>query len=211
MRDNQQVGSVAGAVRVRYRVASGSCLDCAGDVDGMLRRLDGVTEVQVLTTAGVVVVGHDGSVPAEKIQRAAARAGVGLEPATDRPTPAAASERVWWRQRSMLALAAAALLLAAGLVAEKLVQAEAAALGLYWATLVVGGIYPVIGAVRVLRSGRLTIGTLLVVGAAGAVALGVVEEAAMLVVVFSLGEVLEEYASSVSSPLCMVRQAFSLP
>jgi Cd2+/Zn2+-exporting ATPase len=46
-----------------------------------------------------------------------------------------------------------------------------------------------------LRSGRLTISTLVVVATVGAIGLGVLEEAALLVVVFSLGEVLEDYAA----------------
>lgn len=50
-------------------------------------------------------------------------------------------------------------------------------------------------ALQALRSRRLTISTLLVVASAGAVALGVFEEAALLVVVFSLGEILEDYAA----------------
>lgn len=46
-----------------------------------------------------------------------------------------------------------------------------------------------------LRARRLTISVLLVLAAGGAVALGVYSEAALLVVVFSLGNVLEAYVS----------------
>lgn len=50
-------------------------------------------------------------------------------------------------------------------------------------------------AVAVLRSRRLSIGVLLVAASIGALALGRVEEAAELVVIFSLGEVLESYTA----------------
>ncbi|WP_434811133.1 heavy metal translocating P-type ATPase [Microbacterium sp. bgisy189] len=48
---------------------------------------------------------------------------------------------------------------------------------------------------RAVRNKRLTISVLLVVAAIGAIALGVIEEAAMLVVIFSLGEAMEAYAT----------------
>src|SRR6266540_3637756 len=72
---------------------------------------------------------------------------------------------------------------------------ESLATALFLATVAVGGIFPVRTAIGVLRRRRLTIGTLLVIATAGALALGVIEEAALLVVVFSLGEVLQDYVS----------------
>lgn len=103
--------------------------------------------------------------------------------------------RSWWQKPEMIALSAAAVLLAAGFVVEWTVRVESIALALFWATVAVGGAYPLRSAVRSVRNKRLTITVLLVVAAGGAIALGVIEEAAILVVIFSLGEAMEAYAT----------------
>ena len=148
--------------------------------------------MEVLTAAGIVVVEHDERVGADDVRREAGRCGLGLIPAESR---AEEHQRPWWQRRKFVALAVAAVLLVAGLIAEKVLHADGAATVLYAATIAIGGFYPTLGALQALRSRRLTIATLLVVAAIGAIALGVIEEAALLVVVFSLGEVLEDYAA----------------
>lgn len=167
-------------------------MDCAGDVQGAIRRLPGVRSVEVLTTSGFVEVEHDERVSVADVRREAGHCGLGLVPAETRGQQ---HKSPWWRRPKFIALAGAALLLVAGLGADKIFHADTAATVLYVATLAVGGFYPVLGALQALRSRRLTITTLLVVASIGAFGLGVIEEAALLVVVFSLGEVLEDYAS----------------
>ena len=179
-----------GVIRDRYRVASG-CLDCAGDVSGELGGLPGLLEVEVLGASGVVVIHHDGRVTAELVARRAAGMGIELSPAEGRAPVVA--RRPWWRSPRILALATAEGLLDAGLIADHLAHAPTVATGLYLATVVVGGIFPVRAAWQVLARRRLSIGTLLVAGTIGALALGVFAEAAMLVVVFSAGGVVEDY------------------
>ena len=112
-------------------------------------------------------------------------------------TPAAPlrGRRRWWQKPETVTLAVAAVLLAAGLLVEWTVRFEPVALALFWAAILIGGVYPVRSAIRAVRNRRLTITVLLVVAAIGAIALGVVEEAAFLVVVFSLGEAMEAYAT----------------
>lgn len=185
-------GEAPGALRTRFRLGEGSCVDCAGDVEGAIGRLPGVWSVEVLTAAGVVVVEHDERVSPADVRREAARCGLGLVPAETREKE---PRRSWWRQPRFVALAAAAVLLGGGLVVDKLFHAGTGATALFLATLAVGGFHPTLSALRALRSRRLTIATLLVVASIGALGLGVVEEAALLVVVFSLGEVLEPYAA----------------
>jgi Cd2+/Zn2+-exporting ATPase len=180
------------AHRTRFRVSEGSCADCAGDVAGALGRVPGVRSVDMLAASGLVVVEHNGRVSAADVRREAGRCGLVLVPAE---AGVEGRRRPWWHQPKLIALAAAALLLSAGLVADKVVGAERAGTALYVATLLVGGIYPVRGAVQALRRRRLTITSLLILASIGAFGLGVVEEAALLVVVFSLGEVLEDYTA----------------
>jgi Cd2+/Zn2+-exporting ATPase len=181
-----------GLVRDRYRVASG-CLDCAGDVAGLLDSLPGARQIEVLGAAGIVVIGHDGAVTPELVARQAAQLGLELSPAA-RPAPAGRGGR-WWLSARMLLLTAAEVLLVAGLAASHLAHQQTAAAVLYLATVTVGGIYPLRSAWQVLSRRRLSIGTLLVAGTIGALVLGAVSEAAMLVVVFSLGGVMEDYVA----------------
>ena len=179
-------------VQDRYRVASG-CLDCAGDVGGLLGALPGARHVEVLGAAGVVVIGHDGQVTPALVARQAARLGLGLSPASSQPAAHGGSRG--WRSPRMLLLTAAVLLLIAGLAADHLARQHQAAAGLYLATVAAGGIFPARSAWQVLSRRRLSIGALLVAGTIGALALGAVSEAAMLVVVFSLGGVMEDYVA----------------
>lgn len=107
----------------------------------------------------------------------------------------AQSRRRWWQSSEMVALAVAAVLLAAGLAVEWTIHSEPVALTLFWATIVIGGAYPLRSAIRAVRNRQLTITVLLIMAAIGAIALGVIQEAAMLVVIFSLGEAMEAYAT----------------
>ncbi|QXC60605.1 cadmium-translocating P-type ATPase [Aquihabitans sp. G128] len=100
--------------------------------------------------------------------------------------------RFWKVRELQLAMAAAVLLLvhfAAGLADADVAAAVAAA-----GALVVGGSTFVPGALRALIKGRIGVGLLMTVAAVGAVVLGQLAEAAMLAVLFSGSEGLEEYS-----------------
>lgn len=186
------VSSGTETVEDRYQVAGGSCLDCSGDVSAALRRVPGVVGVEVLTTANVVVVRHTGAVAVDDVRAAAGTAGLALLPAGG-----AVQERGahWWQQGQTRATAAAGLLFLAGVIV-KLGGADTAGSVLFLLSVLVGVVYPLRSAWRALRSpNRLTISTLLVFAAVGALALGLLEEAALLLVVFTLGEMLEQYAT----------------
>jgi len=176
----------------RYRVLTG-CVGCSGDL-AVLRQVAGVRQVRLLQATGMVVV-EGADLDDDAILRAAATAGISLEPETNTRAPRLRRGRPWWARPPMMALASSAALVLAGLVAEHAVGADAIAVALFTAAIAVGGIYPLREAVAVLRSRRLTIGVLLVAATIGALALGRVEEAAELVVIFSLGAVLESYAA----------------
>ena len=182
---------VAGSGRSRFRLAESTCGGCAADISGALSAIPGVSDVRVLPATSTVVVEHDPQLSLESLRRQAARAGVGLIPA---PMRRAGPGTPWWRQPKLYALATAILLLATGLLAEHLAHATAAADAAYLAALVIGGFYTAKAVVISLLARRVTISTLLL-AALGAVILGLYEQAAVLAVVFSLGQVLEEYAS----------------
>ncbi|QGK70269.1 cadmium-translocating P-type ATPase [Allosaccharopolyspora coralli] len=102
------------------------------------------------------------------------------------------AERLWQVRELQLA-AAAAVLLAAGWVVGRF-GAESVSLGFELASAVVGAASFVPGTLRNLLRRRIGVGTLMTIAAIGAVALGQIEEAAMLGVLFSIAEGLEHYA-----------------
>lgn len=102
----------------------------------------------------------------------------------------------WWKQPRNVLLAIAGAITILTLIAEwtHLGLPETLAKAFYGIAVIMGGIYPAKSGFAALRHGRLTINTLLIVGAIGAIYLDLWEEAAGLVVIFSLGDVLEAYA-----------------
>lgn len=177
----------------RYRVKGGQCLDCVGDIVGWLEKLPGVRKVDVSSATRSLVLEHDGRASEGAVREQCSGVGLALEKVT---THGRQSERaVWWQQPRLIALLLAAGLFVFGFFVESVVEAEVLSIGLYLLTVAVGGFYPGLSAWRSLRTRRVTISTLLIAAAGGAVVLGVYEEAALLVVIFSLGEVLEEFVS----------------
>jgi cation-transporting ATPase G len=87
----------------------------------------------------------------------------------------------------------AGVLFATGLAADA-GHAGGPAVGLYLAALAVGGSTFVPDTLRRLAQGRLGVGTLMTIAAAGAVVLGEFGEAASLAFLFSISEALEDYA-----------------
>jgi len=110
----------------------------------------------------------------------------------DAPVSAEAPAPVWMI-REIQAAAAAGVLLVAGLVTGA-GDAHPTSAALLVAALVVGGSTFVPETLRALQRGRLGVGTLMTIAAAGAVALGELGEAASLAFLFSISEALEGYA-----------------
>nr|WP_096907642.1 cation-translocating P-type ATPase [Dietzia sp. WMMA184] len=104
----------------------------------------------------------------------------------------------WWRNSAVLIPVFSGLTLVLGLVLEWFVRgawAGTAAAWLFWIALLLGASQFVPGAVRGLFArGRLSIGLLMTISAAGAVALGFIEEAAALAFLYSIVEALEDRA-----------------
>lgn len=102
----------------------------------------------------------------------------------------------WYKHPRTILLIIAATVTAFTLIAEiGFGLPEMWAIILYSIAIVVGGIYPARSAWVELRNGSLSINTLLIAAVIGAIYLGLWEEAAGLVVIFSLGELMESYAS----------------
>ncbi|WP_137811183.1 cation-translocating P-type ATPase [Gordonia sp. GAMMA] len=102
----------------------------------------------------------------------------------------------WWQVRELQAAAAAAAILLAAYIVGWTGGPEPIALALEWVALLIGAWTFVPSTLRRLAKGKIGVGTLMTIAAVGAVILGEVGEAAMLAVLFSISEGLEEYAVS---------------
>ncbi|MZZ00275.1 heavy metal translocating P-type ATPase [Enterococcus faecalis] len=106
------------------------------------------------------------------------------------------NRKEWWKQPRTVLLIISAMITAFTFISElSFGLPETWATALYGMAIVVGGIYPAKSGWNELRGGTLSINTLLIVAVLGAIYLGLLEEAAMLVVIFSLGELMESYAA----------------
>ena len=100
----------------------------------------------------------------------------------------------FWQVRELQAAVVAGLLLFAGWISGGAGGPSWLPLGLQSAALLVGASTFVPSTLRRLAGGRIGVGTLMTIAAVGAVLLGEVGEAAMLAVLFSISEGLEEYS-----------------
>lgn len=105
-------------------------------------------------------------------------------------------EAPWWMESRILTLSACGLLIICSLILEHVFGlSHKTASVLYAAATFIGGYYPARMGLAALKTLRPNIRTLMVAGAIGAMSLGLWEEAASLVLIYSLGDVLEAYAA----------------
>jgi Cd2+/Zn2+-exporting ATPase len=166
-----------------------------------LQRVKGIRDVRLLAATGVVAVDAQPGMDEAVLLKTAASAGLTLRP--ERRSKSAEDQKKrrkelttrWWMRPEMVLLAVAAVLLAAAEIAEMVFHNDSVALVLALLSIGVGIIYPARSAFTMLRSRRFSYNVLLVVTVVGALFLGRAGEAADLVVIFSLGAVLESYVA----------------
>lgn len=101
----------------------------------------------------------------------------------------------WWREKQQLALYGCGLITLIGFAAQYLMGAPALLYnGLFVLAVAVGVFFPARKALRALINLTFTIHLLMLIGAGGAMILGMWSEASILIFVYSLGDVLESYA-----------------
>ena len=183
----------------RYRVLAG-CVDCASDLTP-LRRVSGVRSIRMFAATGVLSIEVQATVPDDTLLRTASSSGLTLQAERAEPTGEDEKSRRkkrttrWWTRPEMVLLALAAVLLVIAEVAELAFGNEPVALTAALLSIAVGIIYPARNAFMMLRSFRFSFNVLLVVAVVGALFLDRAGEAADLVVIFSLGAVLESYVA----------------
>lgn len=172
-----------------------SNMDCNDEVvlvEQALKCLPGVTKWQPNLMTREVSVSFDSTVvTVEQISGAVCAAG--LKASVRRPERTMETKRSWWTPQ-VIALALSGLFVIIGFGLELFGTPHTAVEIFFGAAIVVGAYFPAKMGILALRTLTINIRLLMVVGAAGAVALGLWEEAALLVVIYSLGDVLEAYA-----------------
>ena len=101
--------------------------------------------------------------------------------------------KAWWKDLRILSLFTCGVFTLIAFIFERL-EVESPSIILYAIAVAVGGYYPARMGLAALRTLTLNIRTLMVSAAIGAIILGLWEEAAMLVFIYALGDVLEAYA-----------------
>ncbi|WP_415189304.1 heavy metal translocating P-type ATPase [Rhodomicrobium sp.] len=185
------------------------CPSCATKIDTAVRRLPGVEDVSVLLTVGTMAVRHSGG---EALARAIAERVAGLGYAVTPLTPdggladgeehSSATERQphgataggWWQSgKGRLTIASGVALAAAWPLGYLLPGLQA---WLFTAAMLVGLIPIARRAVMAARAGTpFSIEMLMTIAATGAVFIGATEEAAAVVFLFLIGELLEGVAA----------------
>lgn len=195
----------------RFRVEGMDCGACAAKVDTAARRVAGVEDVSVSVMNGTLTVKHAPGADLQEIVTKVGNLGYPtrpIRPLEVEPSSAQIAGHVhmhgdrnqdeglpWWRTRkAILTLACGAALLAAYLIGR--VQPEIGHWSFVAALLV--GLVPIGGrAVAGAMAGSpFSIETLMSIAAIGAVFIGATEEAATVVLLFLVGELLEGVAAS---------------
>ncbi len=181
----------------RFTVEGMDCASCAAKIDTAVRRISGIKDVSVSVTHGRMTVNHDGTAKAEEIAGKVTELGY----RTSLHTPGTAEKPVkkgatppWWRsQKGVMLFASGASLLAAYGLSHFYPALE---LWLFTAAMIVSLVPIARRAVMAAINGTpFSIEMLMTIAAIGALFIGATEEAAMVVFLFLLGELLEGVAA----------------
>ncbi|MDQ8729076.1 heavy metal translocating P-type ATPase [Bradyrhizobium sp. LHD-71] len=188
--------TVAGSFKLR--IEGMDCAACALKIENAMQRLPGVSDINVSYTAGMLALTLDEDRTSPRVVEEKVRA-LGYTPvaAATTPEPKALRSRdrqPWWREtKGQLVLGTGALFVAAFLLAQFFPAWER---WLYSAAAFVGVIPFARRALFGAMAGApFTIETLMTIAALGALAIGEAEEAAVVIFLFAVGELLEAVAA----------------
>jgi Cd2+/Zn2+-exporting ATPase len=183
--------------KLKFRVGGMDCAACATKIEGAVRRLPGVGEVGVSLSSETLSVTPAGAVVAGAIEREVKALGYAIVPETVPEAGhqhAAPMDGKWWRSRKALLTFACGL----ALVAAYLLGLALPMIG-HWAFIaaMAVGLVPIAqrAVAAAARGMPFTIETLMTIAAIGAVFIGATEEAATVVLLFLVGELLEGVAA----------------
>jgi Cd2+/Zn2+-exporting ATPase len=204
------------AKQARFRVDGMDCAGCASKIDTAVRRMPGVADVAVSVTAGTMTVHHGATSDLVAIQKTVTRLGYTIEPLRDTPSdkqPGTSHDHdheeqaeglhghdhgptsgPWWRSRKGLLTIGSGVALIVAYAVGKAIPAIAPYA--FIAAMLVGLVPIARRAVMAARAGTpFSIEMLMSIAAVGAVAINAAEEAAAVVFLFLVGELLEGVAA----------------
>ncbi|ACK81995.1 MAG: heavy metal translocating P-type ATPase [Methylobacteriaceae bacterium] len=195
---------------LRYRVKGMDCPTCAGKIENAVSRLPGVADVRVNYGSQVLDLALDeGVTPRTELEGRVERLGYGVAPLPTAADLAKAraegvappagtmedAEPPLWRSRKALLGILIGTLFAAGFIVERIAPGLAGEYA-YWPGALVGLAYYGRRAVVAATAGTpFSIEMLMSVATAGALAIHAAEEAAIVVLLFTVGEMLEVVAA----------------
>ena len=175
--------------QIRLQVEGMDCEDETMLIEKKMKSLKGLESFRVdLMTQSLLVRYDPGMLSVQEIIKSIAETGMKARLEKKKVTA-----KAWWKEMRILTLIGCGAFAGVGFVLEQL-GIETPAIGFYAVAIASGGYYPARMGLGALRTFTLNIRTLMVAGAVGAMILGLWEEAAMLVFIYSLGDVLEAYA-----------------
>lgn len=190
--DNQPHTSPASDTQeaLEYTVEGMDCYDCARTIERAVTALPGVTEASVSFPSGKMLVGLDPSEPRpDGIPKLLRRLGYRITPFGE---PSAKGPDQGWLARETVTTTVSSALLAVALLVDSATNLRVLTLILYASTIVIGG-WPIAraGIAALITTKRLDMRFLMTIAVVGAVAIDAWTEAALVVVLFSIGEMLE--------------------
>jgi Cd2+/Zn2+-exporting ATPase len=206
-----ELNTASGFQRIRYHVAGMDCASCGSKIETAIRRLVGVVDVSVAVSSSIMTVdiSQDATVK-NAVERQVIQLGYGIAPA-DAFTPQnnsgtldgyfhshsreQTSAVVWWQtKRGLLTIVCGVALLAAYAISKAVPFAEQGAFLVAMAI----GLIPIArrAFVAAFAGTPFSIEMLMTIAAVGAVVIGATEEAAVVVFLFLVGELLEGIAAS---------------
>jgi Cd2+/Zn2+-exporting ATPase len=187
------------ASTIRLQIEGMDCGACALKIETAMQRLPGVGDVSVSYASGTLALTVDEDrTPLRAIEekvRALGYQPLGLAPAAKPALPAKRAKEIWWKSMKARLVAMTGALFAVALIAGWLMPgwdtwlfASAALISIVpFARRAISG---------ALQGSPFTIETLMSAAALGAVAIGEAEEAAVVIFLFAVGELLETVAAS---------------
>src|SRR3972149_855297 len=167
-------------------------MDCQDEVtiiEKKLISLVGIKDFQIyLATQGIKDFFYPSKMLIQQISKSIAETGMKAFVVKE-----ARPKIAWWKEKRIIALSLCGIFTLTAFVLEKVGWKGVITIILHSTAIIVGGYYPAKMAFGALKTLTLNIRTLMVTGAIGAVALGLWEEASMLVFIYLLGDILEIY------------------
>lgn len=183
---------------LRFRVEGMDCASCATKIDTAVRRINGVEDVSVSVTNGTMTVNHDGSASLDEI--AAKVSALGYKASAQSTTDVAAKrttqskQQRWWQSgKGQMMLACGGGLVVAYIIGHLYPPIE---LWAFTAAMLIG-LIPIAkrAYVAAVNGTPFSIEMLMTIAAIGAVIIGATEEAAAVVFLFLVGDLLEGVAA----------------